>query len=112
VGAGGAELEPVALDEREQPAARLALLDQRVGDVLPAPRADLDLGRDQLARDRVGEDRIVLRGGLEVLEAVGELERRRVEDRVLLLDAHGEVGRGVEGLAGGAKVDGHGAYVR
>ena len=39
------------------------------------------------------------RGGLELLEAVDEPERDRVEDGELLLDGHREVGAGVVALA-------------
>ena len=52
---------------------------------------DLDLGRDQLA-DEVRLERRPLRGRLHLLEAVDEAERRRVEQRELLLDRDGEVG--------------------
>jgi hypothetical protein len=52
--------------------------------------ADLDLGGDELA-DEVLLDGGAARGGLHVLEPVREVERRRIEDRELLLDGDGEV---------------------
>ena len=60
---------------------------------------DLDLRGDQLA----DEVRLELGPGsrrLELLEAVRQLERPRVEERELLLHRDGEVGRRLEGLAG------------
>src|SRR5213592_3165206 len=65
---------------------------------LAATSAHLDLGRDQLA-DEMRLQLGALRGRLELLEAVGERERRRVEDRELLLDRDREVRRGLVLLA-------------
>src|SRR5262249_18999086 len=70
----------------------------RLGEVVAAPRADLDLGRDQLP-DEVVLDRSARRGGLDFLEAVRQLERLGIEDGELLLDRHREIGRGLELLA-------------
>ena len=86
--------------ECEQPPPAIPLVGDRVVKVLAAPGADLDLGRDQLARDRVGEHRIRRRGVAQVLEALDEVERAGIEDRELLLQADGEIGRRVELLAG------------
>src|SRR5262249_14712748 len=63
---------------------------RRLRERLAAARADLDLGRDQLA------DEVLLEGApagcaVQFLEAVRELERLAVEDRELLLDGDGEV---------------------
>ena len=69
------------------------------GEVLAAAGAHLDFGGDQLADDirrEVGLDR----RRVELLEAVGELERLRIEERELLLHRDGEVGAAVEVLAG------------
>ena len=63
------------------------------------PGLDLDLGGDQLA-DEVRLEHRALRGGLHVLEPVDEPERCRIEQRELLLDRDGEVGAGLEALAG------------
>ena len=56
-----------------------------------APRLDLDLGGDQLA-DEVRLEHGAQRSRLHVLEPVDEAERRRIEQRELLLDGDGEVG--------------------
>jgi hypothetical protein len=105
MGAGGAQPHAVALGEREQAAARVVLAGAGVGDVLPAAGADLDLGLDQLAGDRVAEDRVLLAGGAQLLEARDERERDRIEERVLLLDSDREVSRGLEGLARSGEID-------
>jgi hypothetical protein len=93
--ARGAEEQPHRLDERLELSAALG---HHAGDVrerLAAPRAHLDLGRDQLPDEMVFECRSP-RGSLDVLEAVREVERARVEDRELLLDRNGEVDGGLE----------------
>ena len=95
-----ASAEPHPLDQREEPGAALALALERLGEGLRAARADLDLGGDQLAGRRLGQQLVGLAGGVDVLEAVLELERLRVDDRELLLEADREVGRGLESLAG------------
>ncbi len=61
-------------------------LDERVA----AARAHLDLGRDQLT-DEVRLEIGAAGSGLQILEAVDETERDRVEDRELLLDGDGEI---------------------
>ena len=81
--------EPTQLD------APLAELLRRLGERVAAARAHLHLGGDQLADDvrlQVGP----LCRVADVLEAVDELERGRVEQRELLLDGDGEVGDGLE----------------
>ena len=70
----------------------------RLGEVFAAAGPDLDLGGDQLA-DEVLVERGALRHRLELLEAVVEVERLRVEERELLLDREGEVAPGFELLA-------------
>ena len=50
-----------------------------VGKRLAAPGLDLDLRRDQLSDDMRLERRS-LRGGLHLLEAVDEAQRRRIEE--------------------------------
>ena len=64
-----------------------------------APGLDLDLGRDQFA-DEVLVDLAAGRGPLELLEAVRQLERVRIEQRELLLHGDREVLPVVECLAG------------
>jgi hypothetical protein len=71
---------------------------RRVGPGLAAAGADLHLGRDQLT-DEVLLERRALRRGLELLEAVDEVVRDRVEHRELLLDGDGEVAAVVIGVA-------------
>ncbi len=76
----------------EQPSAALALAAQRVGKVLAAAGDDLDLRGDQLTRDRLRQQRIALAGtGAQLLEARYQIQRGRLEDRELLLDADREV---------------------
>ena len=88
----------------------LALARLRVVDVLAAAGDDLDLRGDELARDRGGEDRIALGGGVaQLLEARHEVERLRIEDRELLLEADRQVLGGREDLLGAVEIDGHGA---
>ena len=96
--ADAAEHDPERLCERRELAAPFADPGRRLGERLAAPRADLDLGGDQLADD-VLLDLGAFRGGLQLLEAVVQLERDRVEDGELLLDGQREVGAGVVPLA-------------
>ena len=98
VRAGGAEQRVMSGGQREQPRARLALPRHRVGEVLSPARADLDLGLDQLAGNRLGEHRVVLRRRAQILEALVERQRARVENRELLLEPDREVRRGLEDL--------------
>src|SRR5919198_1673759 len=72
-----------------------------LGKVFAATGADLDLGRDQLAHEMAFEVR-ALRGVEELLEAIDEAMRTRIEDRKLLLDRDGEIDAVVEALAGKA----------
>ena len=60
-----------------------------------APRLDLDLRRDQLAR-RVLAERRGVGARLELGEAVDQAERLRVDDLELLLDREGEILRAGE----------------
>src|SRR5215210_3506071 len=94
---------------RSRPAAPRSVLRARTA--AGAPRADLDLGADQLARDSLGEHRIFLRDGAELLEAVVEGERLRVEDRELLLDPDREVRGGLEDLSDSRHLE-HGRDLR
>ena len=73
--AGGAERDAVVGREREQPPAPVALQGHRGGEVGAAARADLDLGGDQLAGDRVREHGVGLGGVAELLEPRHEAER-------------------------------------
>lgn len=99
VGTGGAEGQAHAADELEQARPALALPGHRLGEALRAAGADLDLGRDQLAGRRLGQQVVLLTGGVDLLEAVLQLQRGRVEDRELLLESDREIGGGLESLA-------------
>ena len=71
---------------------------RRLAEVLAATGAHLDLRGDQLADDVRGEVGLEC-GGVDLLEAIRERERVRVEERELLLDGDREVGAGVEVVA-------------
>ena len=90
-----AEQETHRLGERPKLRAALGHRRGHVGEGLLATRADLDLGRDELA-DEMLLERGPPRRRLEVLEPARQVERLRLEDRELLLDRDGEVGRGLE----------------
>jgi hypothetical protein len=92
MGAGGAERQAHPADQLEQPLPPLTLLRDRLGEALGPPGADLDLGRDQLAGRRLGQQLVLLTLRVDVLEAVLQLQGRRVEDRELLLEPDREVG--------------------
>ena len=83
--ADGARARRRRLGERAQLGAALAKLAGGVGEGLAPPGAYLDLGGDQLA-DEMRLELGAPRRLLELLEAVDEAERRRVEERELLLD--------------------------
>ena len=72
-----------------------------LGERCAAARLDLDLGSDQLAHDVLVELAARCRG-LQLLEAVRELERLRVEQHELFLHGDREVLPVLERLAGGA----------
>ena len=105
VGAGRGERGIVLGGQGEQPATALALALGGLGEGLPPPGPDLDLGVDQLAAHRGGELVVGLRGVSQLLEAVLELQRLGVEDRELLLDPDREVGGCVERLADAVEVE-------
>jgi hypothetical protein len=92
VGTGGSEGNAQRLGEPKELRAPLGEPGGRLLEVVATPGTDLDLGRDQLP-DQVLLERRVLGGGLELLEAVGQPERLRVEDRELLFDGKREVPR-------------------
>ena len=71
-------------------ARRSAIAAGNVGERGLLARLDLDLGGDQLA-DEVRLERRVLRRGVDLLEAVDEVERLGIEERELLFDRDGEV---------------------
>jgi hypothetical protein len=106
--AGRPQGDAVRIGEREQPRPHLALAADRVVQVVAAPRADLDLAGDQLAGDRLGQLRVVGGGVAQLLEARHHVQRGRVEDGVLLLDADAPVARGREDLLRCGDVDQHG----
>jgi hypothetical protein len=113
VRAGRAQRDPARRHEREQPHSHVALARDRVVEVLAPAGADLDLGRDQLACDRLRQHAVLRdRGVAQFLEPRHELERPAVEDGELLLDADGEVGRRREDLLGAVQVDGGRPHVR
>ena len=106
MGPGRAERQALLGGEREQAAAALVLAVERVGEVLPAAGADLDLGGDQLAGDRVGQHVVLRCRGLAARSnAFDQSSGARVEQRELLLEADREVGRGLEDLLRGAGVE-------
>jgi hypothetical protein len=75
-----------------------ALARQRVVQVGAGAGDNLNLRGDQLTRDVLVQDLLALRGGAQLLKARLQVERARVEDRELLLDAHRHFGRRGEGL--------------
>jgi hypothetical protein len=83
--------QPQSADRLEQARPPLALALGRLGEGLRAAGADLDLGGDQLPRRRFRQHLVPLAGGEDVLEAVLQLQRLRVEDRELLLEPDREV---------------------
>jgi hypothetical protein len=89
--AGGGKQRVVARRETEETLAGFALKGDRVSERLAPAGADLDLGPDQLAGHRLGEDRVRLGRIAQFLEALVEREGLRVEDRELLLDPYREV---------------------
>src|SRR3954465_9478820 len=98
--AGRREPDVEAADELGEllPALRHLLGDLRKRRT--ASRLDLDLGGDQLADEVLVE--LGARGGaLELLEAIRQLERLRIDELELLLDRDREVLPVLEGLAGG-----------
>ncbi len=100
VRAGGREPDAERVDEAAQLDAPLADLLRRLGERVAPARAHLDLGGDQLS-DEVRLEVGALRGVPHVLEAVEQVERRRIEQRELLLDRDREVGNGLERGPGG-----------
>ena len=108
MGARRAERDAARRGQGEEPPAPFALVGDRLVQVLAATGDDLDLRRDQLAGDAREEQRVGLGGGVaDVLEAGDEIERLRIEQRELLLQAHREVrGRGEHPLHV-VEVDGH-----
>ena len=101
-----AEREAHPIDQREEPVAAVRWSGDRLGEALGPAGADLDLGGDQLAGGGLGQHLVLLAGRVDVLEAVRELERLRVEDRELLLEADREIGRGLESLPSEVEVEG------
>jgi hypothetical protein len=76
----------------------LALKLHRPGEALRAPGTDLDLRSDQLPGCRFRQQLVAKAGGVEVVEAVAQLEALRIDYRELLFEADREVGRGIEQL--------------
>jgi hypothetical protein len=109
VRAGRAEPYSLLRSQPKEAQTPVALLRDRVGEGHALARPDFDLGRDELAGDRLGERRVRLCGGLELLEPVGQIEGVGIEDLELLLDADREVLGIVEDLACAVHV---GHYVR
>ena len=92
---GRSEQDAHGLDERAQLRAALGHRRRHVRERLLAAGTDLDLGGDQLA-DQVLLERRALCCRFDLLEAVREVERLRVEERELLLDGDREVRRLLE----------------
>ncbi len=92
---GAAEPDPQLAGDGMKLRAPLSHRRSRGAEALAATRAHLDLGCDQLAHDvrrQVGLDR----RAVQLLEAVGQLERVGIEQRELLLDGERQVGPVVE----------------
>jgi hypothetical protein len=83
------------LDERAELGAALGHRAGDVGERLLAPRPDLHLGGDELAHE-MWLDRRPAGGGMDVLEAIRQVERALIEQRELLFDGDREVRRGLE----------------
>src|SRR6266498_4012936 len=98
---GGGERDADRLGELEELRPPLSQPGRGLVEVLAAARADLDLRGDQLANEVLLERRPG-GGRLELLEPVRQRQRRRIEDRELLLDREREVARLLVPLAGGA----------
>ena len=92
MGSRAAELDAEVVGQLAQLGAPLRHERRGLGEGLAAAGPDLDFGRDQLTDDVRLEVRS-LGGSLQLLEAVRERERVRIEDRELLLDRDREVGR-------------------
>ena len=90
------EAEAERVDERAELRAALAQALGALRERVAAAGADLDLGGDQLA-DEVRLELGAPRGLLHLLEAVDEPERRRVDERELLLDGERQVRHLFEG---------------
>ena len=113
MGAHRSQAQSHAVDQREEPrrgaragaATASAKVSERperisISEAISSPAAESASTSSRLA------------GRVDVLEAVLELERARVEDRELLLEPDREVGRGLESLAGEVEVEGQGAQAR
>src|SRR6202034_4682469 len=91
MGSGGRQRGALLARERKQAPASLALSGERVSEILAAPGDDLDLRGDQLAGNRLSQERIARdRGVAQLLKARHEVVRDGVENRELLLDTDGE----------------------
>ena len=112
MGAGGTEAYPLPLREAEQPAAAIALGGERSRQVLSAPGADLDLRGDQLTGERLRQHRVSRGRRPQLLEAGHQAELLRVEQRELLLDPDGAVGRVLERLSRAVKIEIHGTVAQ
>jgi hypothetical protein len=92
VGAGRRQRRFVPARQAEEALTALALTGQGIGKRGAGAGDDLDLRGDQLARDRLGQQLVVLdRAVSQLLKAWGQLERRGIEDRELLLQADRKV---------------------
>src|SRR5436305_14454397 len=78
------------VDERSELRSPFGHPHSSLGEGVTASGLDLDFGRDQLTDEMVLELRAG-RGRLQFLEAVGQLERRRVEESELLFDGKRQV---------------------
>ncbi len=100
--AGRAERDSERVDDGLQLRAALCHRCGDLGERLAAPGLDLDLRGDQLPDD-VRLERRSLRSCLNLLEAVDEVQRRRVEEGELLLHRDREVGARFEAFARGGE---------
>ena len=102
--AGRREPDAERIGERAQLRAPLADALHALGERVAAAGAHLGLGCDQLADEMRLELGAAPRPA-DLLEAADEAERRRIEQRELLLDRDGEVGNVLEpGLRGGQQL--------
>jgi hypothetical protein len=90
----GRDAEPVGEGDGREPS--LDQVPRGGGEGRVGAGAVLDLAGDQLAREARGK--LGVGRGVELLVAVDEVEPLRIEQLVLLLDADGEIGRGIEAL--------------
>src|SRR4051794_38946281 len=86
-----AERDAGLAGDPEQAVARVLLLCDDLAPALAAPRANLDLRLDQLARHRFGQHRVGLGRGLQLRVSLSQRQAVWVEELELLLHCQREV---------------------